>query len=1049
MDTGTRAVTRMRPLARIPQLLTRFSVAGVGLLAGPRGTARAGTECREGRRGKPFEGRTLQRARSLAWEREGQNVGAANVERVKSLAAQCHRVLLATIFALASAAHGEITWSVPEDGGTPRDADLIRRIGPTEFDIRAAFEEGGNTVLRHAVSRLDLICRNSGGDAQEVTVHLDLSDNGRRTDYDNRPEAGMPTRDFLFLQPPGQEWRQVDGRTERWIATVRFAAVPGDTRVGLSPWYTYADYLRFLRGLPRHPHLKLDRIGTSEGGREAWELTVTDPDAPAAEKRTIFWHAREHAYETWSSFAMEGLIEYLLSEDAAEFRRRFRIVLHPMTNVDGVARGFEYRAGYDFPDPRGSPTGRLAFETVDRLRPDFAVAWHNWIAPRDRNVVFYTDGEDGRPTARAWWRFTQLFPSLRAADHRWKDEATPLKYNWEGRRPLSEANLHQYAMKRCGTRVWGWEMPWWNFRPADARHLGEAFGRAFLTTLEEIRRGGLPVEPPSVATVEVPKWEMHEFSIRARAHVANPWRDGMLVGEFVSPSGRSRVVDGFHDGEDLWRLRFAPDEEGEWRWRLRGEGIEGLQQGVLRCLPARAHGFLRVHPENPYALAHEDGAPFLPMGDTCYGLFDDSSITPELRARYLETRRRQGFNFVRFTVGHSEYRAAADSNYWAWGGRHVLARTPTEAASARTAADLDRFNPAFFRAFDDLLRDLRARGMFAELILLNFYRKPFNDPESWTPARERQWLRYLLARYSAFDTVFLWTLANEYETHPDGRYRLDVPADLDWVRTTANFLKANDAHRHLVTVHPVVSASRQGDTPRAPFDPPWRIGEFFGNELAIDVLSQQTGALDDGLIWDKALNCWTGDPVHVAASVAADRRFKKPVLNSENGYEYLRGHPTERKQVHHTDKVRRTAWRIVCAGGYFAAGFHGTIGHGDIWNHVDAPNRYTFEIRDEGAPEQLGHLHAFFSALPYWRLQPQLQVDDSVSVLLAPGEAVVAYLPRGGTTLLPSSLRSPTGQARWFDPRHGTFGPATGRTDAEGRVSYTAPGPEDWVLLLQ
>jgi hypothetical protein len=44
------------------------------------------------------------------------------------------------------------------------------------------------------------------------------------------------------------------------------------------------------------------------------------------------------------------------------------------------------------------------------------------------------------------------------------------------------------------------------------------------------------------------------------------------------------------------------------------------------------------------------------------------------------------------------------------------------------------------------------------------------------------------------------------------------------------------------------------------------------------------------------------------------RIYHNPVLNTENGYEYLPGHPTERNQVHHTDKVRRSAWRIVCAG---------------------------------------------------------------------------------------------------------------------------------------
>jgi hypothetical protein len=928
----------------------------------------------------------------------------------------------------------EISWFVPEDGGTPRDTNRIERVGAHEFRIRAAFEEGGPMVLRHAVSRVDLLCRNESPRAIPVTVHLDLSGDGKRTDYDNKPEAGMAQRDFVFIQPPGKSWRQVNGKTERWVATVTFVAEPGETEFGLSPWYTYGDYLRFVNGLPRHPHLEKQLLGKSDGGREQWELTITDTSAPPERKRRIFWHAREHAYETWSSFAMEGLVEFLLSDTAKEFRRRYHIVLHPMTNVDGVGQGFEYRGGYDFPNPRGTATGRLTFETIDRLRPDFAVAWHNWVAPRDRNVVFYTDSDNGKATPRAWLRFTQLFPSLRGADHRWKDEVTPLRYNWEGRRPLSEGNPHQYAMKKYGTRVWGWEMPWWNYSTGDARRSGAEFARAFLTTLDEIQSASVP---PAIeqAMVEVPRWEMHEFSIKGRAHVDNPFRDAALVGKFISPSGRTNVLDGFHDGGESWRLRFAPDEEGEWSYLLRGEGVEILQRGKLRCTKARGRGFIRTHPENPYAFAYADGTPFFPMGDTCYGLLDDSPITPKLRDEYLRTRRAQRFNFVRMTVGHSEARAATNTAYWAWGG---TAQKP----------DLDRLNPDFFRGMDELFRDLKARGMNVELLLLNFYRRPFTDTNLWTAARERLWLRYVLARYAAFDNVFLWTIANEYETHPDGRYRLDFPADVDWAKATARFIKASDPYNHLVTVHPVISASRSGESPRAPFDPPWRIGEFFGEEASIDVLSQQTGGLGDGLTWDEAAKCWTGDPKHLAASIAADRRFKKPVLNTENGYEYLRGDPTSKKQVHHTDKVRRSAWRILCAGGYFAAGFHGTIGHSDVWNRIDAPNHYSFIVRDEGAGVQLATLHDFFAALPFWRMQPFAGVTGDALAVAEEGKTYVVYFPHGGTTGLDLTGASGAFTARWFDPAAGVF--KDGLKIAGGsREHFEAPNTNDWALILQ
>ncbi|MCC6232788.1 MAG: DUF4038 domain-containing protein [Verrucomicrobiales bacterium] len=928
----------------------------------------------------------------------------------------------------------EITWRVPQDGGTPRDTNRIVSLGPREFRVLASFEEGGVSALRHAVSRVDLVCRNSGTNTVSVTLHLDLSDDGRRTDYDSRPESGMKLRDFAFTQSPGAAWRQVEGRTEGWVATLSFDADPGDTLFGLSPWYTYADYRSFVAGLPEHPHLERRLVGRSDGGREHWELVITDPSVPAEAKRRIFWHAREHAYETYSSYAMEGLIPFLLSEEAAAFRRRYVLAVQPMTNVDGVAQGYEYRGGYDFPDPRGTATGRLTLESLDRWRPDVAVAWHNWVAPRDRNVVFYTDGEEGRATARAWWRFTQLFPSLHGSGHRWKDEASPLRYNWEGKRPLSEANAHQYTMKKHGTRVWGWEMPWWNQSVAAVRASGADFARALLTTLDEIQSGSVAV-PRERPHVEVPRWAMHEFQVSGRSRVANPFRDAALVGEFVAPSGRTNVLDGFHDGGEVWRLRFAPDEEGEWSYLLRGEGVEILERGRLRCTPPVGRGAIRVHPEHPHAFAYADGSPFFPMGDTCYGLLDDSPITPALREEYLRVRREQGFNFVRLTLGHSEERAAREPDYWAWGG------TPRE-------PDLERFNPRFFARFDALIQQMRGVGMNVELILLNFYRRPFTDPREWTPERERLWLRQVVARYSAFDNVFLWTIANEYETHPDGRYRLDYPGDVDWAKATARFIKEHDPRQHPVTVHPVISASRRGDSPRSPFDPPWRIGEFFGDDPALGVISQQTGQSGAGTTWDAAQECWTGDAVDLVASVRADGRYRKPVLNTEFGYEYWRGHPTGRQQVHHTDKVRRSAWRIVCAGGYFAAGFQGTLGHSDVWNRIDAPNRYEFSVKGEGAAEQLKFLYEFFVALPYWRLRPWEGVEGQGLGLADPGAVYVMYLPQGGSVV--ADLRETSGAftGRWFNPRTGEVARSM-MVAGGGREALTAPDALDWVLELR
>lgn len=473
-----------------------------------------------------------------------------------------------------------ITWISQEDGGTPRDLNRIKQVSPQEFHIQTVFQEGGTSILKHAVSRMDLICHNKSDKAVTVQLHIDLSQDGTRTDYDTKPEGGMKFRDFLFIQKPGNNtWQQVNGRTEGWVSIISIEVPPGDTKVGLSPWYTYGDYLSFINSLKENQYLKKAMIGKSDGNREHWELTITDTTVSADKKRRIFWKAREHAYETYSSYAMEGLIPFLLSKEAEGFRKRYIFTIHPMTNIDGVAQGYEYRGGYDFPDPRKTATGQITFATADRLRPDFAVAWHNWISPRDRNVVFYTDGDNGNPTPRAWLRFTQLFPSLRSAGHRWKDETTPLRYNWQGR-TLGLHNIHQYTMKQYGTKIWGWEMPWWNFTTDDARKAGVAYACAFLTTQDELLAGTVP---PSVERPEItlPQSKAYTFEVSAKPAIKDPAKYAMLVGEFTSPSGKSVVVDGSFVGKDKWKLSFNPDEQGVWTYQLRGEGVEILQHGKI------------------------------------------------------------------------------------------------------------------------------------------------------------------------------------------------------------------------------------------------------------------------------------------------------------------------------------------------------------------------------------------------------------------------------------------------------------------------------------
>src|SRR4030095_7207731 len=120
-----------------------------------------------------------------------------------------------------SAANQNVSLVVPDDGGTPRDAGRLVRLGPTEFRIRGHDVEG-NSQLKHAVARVDLILQNDGPPV-EVTLTFDLSADNTRT----QQSVSTLQRDYIYIQPPGESWRRVDGTMAEWTCTIRVPAAAG------------------------------------------------------------------------------------------------------------------------------------------------------------------------------------------------------------------------------------------------------------------------------------------------------------------------------------------------------------------------------------------------------------------------------------------------------------------------------------------------------------------------------------------------------------------------------------------------------------------------------------------------------------------------------------------------------------------------------------------------------------------------------------------------------------------------------------------------------
>jgi hypothetical protein len=72
------------------------------------------------------------------------------------------------------------------------------------------------------------------------------------------------------------------------------------------------------------------------------------------------------------------------------------------------------------------------------------------------------------------------------------------------------------------------------------------------------------------------------------------------------------IPDDFYDGNGVYKVRFMPDAQGEWRYRTISN-IPPLDdiQGSFICTPARDSNHGPVGISNTYHFSYADGTPYL------------------------------------------------------------------------------------------------------------------------------------------------------------------------------------------------------------------------------------------------------------------------------------------------------------------------------------------------------------------------------------------------------------------------------------------------------
>jgi hypothetical protein len=186
----------------------------------------------------------------------------------------------------------------------------------------------------------------------------------------------------------------------------------GSKEVYFATFYPYTlSQMQAHNGRIAHTkHATVRTLGKSVHGREIPVFTITDAQGGAATKRRAFLIGGIHGAETASIYGVEGMLDFLVSEDPAarEMRRQVIWQIVPIMNVDAAAEGLDRRnsAGinlyYDWgyhdpevvakvkfsakapPDPSipttdySQPETRSAMEAIRTFGPQVFLDVHSW-----------------------------------------------------------------------------------------------------------------------------------------------------------------------------------------------------------------------------------------------------------------------------------------------------------------------------------------------------------------------------------------------------------------------------------------------------------------------------------------------------------------------------------------------------------------------------------------------------------------------------------------------------------------------------------------------
>jgi hypothetical protein len=265
----------------------------------------------------------------------------------------------------------------------------------------------------------------------------------------------------------------------------------------------------------------------------------------------------------------------------------------------------------------------------------------------------------------------------------------------------------------------------------------------------------------------------------------NPFTDAELRLQVEAPDDRELGSEfrwyGFHDGDgkggqdgNVWKFRLLLDTPGTWEvtagfYKPGTDTRNGPERSFTyevseeRIRP-NEHGHVRVDPRNPMRFAFDDGTPWVPVSVHASMLLDRDDF--DVVKQWIDEHTRRGID----TLG-VRFHAEGDNHQNRFGDVRHIHYLGADGKRSTTGKDLDftRFDVATWRHYEKAVDYAQQRGVrlfiwFGVSAINEQYHAygPRDHTNTDIGPRQKQLIRYFLARWAPYTSWWHWTVCSEW-----------------------------------------------------------------------------------------------------------------------------------------------------------------------------------------------------------------------------------------------------------------------------------------------